>query len=648
MMRRFRFPLVGLLVILVLCSGFVFELPPVEVPEPSTIYDINGNVIRGISETNTIYLTRDEIPASFSNAIIAVEDKNFYSHFGLDPIGIVRAVITNLKAGSIRAGGSTITQQTAKNLFLTQERTWMRKFKELLYAIQLEREYSKDEILTFYCNSIYFGQGAYGLEAAARTFFACQAGELSLAQSALLAGITNWPAEYDPYVNPDKAKARQKIVLTRMMEEEMIDETEFTSALNEELKYQSARFIGGDAPYFAALVTDYLKKNYDERSIYQEGMKIYTTLDLTMQKAANQAYLEGVKDFPADLQAALVAVDPANGYIKALIGGRDFKRAPYNRVLAERQPGSTFKPFMYSLGIDSGLTQADMFMCQEYEYKLENGDTYRPTDYGDKPFHYKRFTVREALAKSDNVIAVKINEMLGPKAVAAQAKRFGFQGVQPVLSLPLGSKEVKPLDMAAAYAVFASGGIYSQPVYILSIKDRQGRVLEQNQVRQQRVIGEETAYIITDMLKAVLQPGGTGSRLCSIFDRPAGGKTGTTDDFNDAWFVGFTPDLCCAVWVGFDADRTANLTGGAAAGPIWAAFMRGASVGIPEKDFVKPFNVDIVNVCLDSGMIAVEGCVRTNTMAFVKGSEPGSICYLHSNDREWMLNDEILPPAENQ
>lgn len=633
-----------MIVIILLGSGFTFQLPPVEIPQPSIVYDINGDVIRGISETNTIYLAWDELPASFVQAIIAVEDKNFYSHYGVDPAGIIRAILANLKAGKIMAGGSTITQQTAKNLFLTQERTWLRKFKELLYAIQLEREYSKEEILTFYCNSIYFGQGAYGLESAARTYFACQAKELTLAQSALLAGITNWPSHYDPYVNPDKAKGRQELVLKRMMTEKSIDEAEYQQALDEGLIYQSARFIGGDAPYFIAMVTDYLKKNYDERSIYQEGMQIYTTLDLSMQKAANQSYLQGVKDFPSDLQAALVAVDPANGYIKALIGGRDFAQAPYNRVLAERQPGSTFKPFMYSLGIDYGLTQADMFMCDEYEYKLENGQIYKPTDYGDKPFHYRSLTLREAMARSDNVIAVKVNEILGPQAVASHVAVFGFQGVKPLLSLPLGSKEVKPLDMAAAYGVFASGGIYCQPMYIISIKDRRGRILEQNQIHQQRVISESTAYIITDMLKAVLQPGGTASQLSAVLDRPAAGKTGTTDDFNDAWFVGYTPDLCCAVWVGYDADRRANLTGGAAAGPIWAVFMREASSSLVKRDFIKPYNISNTSVCLDSGMIAAEGCKKINTMAFVKGTEPSGICYLHSNAWEWMLSDEIPKP----
>ena len=647
-MRKFNYLIICNLIIVILCSGFVIDLPPIKVPEPSTIYDINGTVIRGISENNIIYLEREDIPDNFTNAIIAIEDKNFYSHYGLDPIGIIRAVVTNIKAGKILAGGSTITQQTAKNLFLTNERTWMRKFKELLYAFQLEREYSKDEILTFYCNSIYFGHGAYGLEAASRTFFAGHAGELTLAQAALLAGITNWPAEYDPYINPDKAKDRQKSVLRRMLEEEMISSEDMQIALDEELIYESAQFISGDAPYFIAMVTDYLIKEYDERSIYQDGMKIYTTLDLQMQDAANQSYLEGLKDRPSDLQAALVAVDPTNGYIKALVGGRDFINAPFNRVFADRQPGSTFKPFMYSLAIGLGITQADMFRCEEYEYKLITGDIYRPTDYGDKPFHNKRFTVREALAKSDNVIAVKINEIIGPEAVAAHANMFGFNDIKPVLSLPLGSNEVKPIELAAAYSVFASGGIYSKPIYIIEVKDRQGNVLEQNQVEQKRVIAEDNAYIVNDMLKGVMQAGGTGSGLISLFDRPAGGKTGTTDNFNDAWFVGFTPGLCCAVWVGYDADRTANLTGGAAAGPIWANFMRQATAGMPYQDFARPADVELINICLDTGLIAIEGCERTNQMAFIKGSEPDDICYLHSSVWERLFNNEIKIPAEHE
>lgn len=647
-MRKFNYLIICNLLIVFLCSGFIIDLPPIKIPEPSTIYDINGTVIRGISENNIINLEREDIPDNFTNAIIAIEDKNFYSHYGLDPIGIVRAVVTNIKAGKIIAGGSTITQQTAKNLFLTNERTWMRKFKELLYAFQLEREYSKDEILTFYCNSIYFGHGAYGLEAASRTFFARHAGELTLAQAALLAGITNWPAEYDPYINPDKARDRQKLVLQRMLEEEMISSEDMQIALDEELVYESAQFISGDAPYFISMVTDYLIKKYDERSIYQDGMKIYTTLDLQMQDAANQSYLEGLKDRPSDLQAALVAVDPTNGYIKALVGGRDFINAPFNRVFADRQPGSTFKPFMYSLGIALGITQADMFMCQEYEYKLINGDIYRPTDYGDKPFHNKRFTVREALAKSDNVIAVKINEIIGPEAVAAHANMFGFNDIKPVLSLPLGSNEVKPIELAAAYSVFASGGIYSKPIYIIEVKDRQGNVLEQNQIEQKRVIAEDNAYIVNDMLKGVMQPGGTGAGLSSLFDRPAGGKTGTTDNFNDAWFVGFTPALCCAVWVGYDADKAANLTGGVAAGPIWANFMRQATAGMPYQDFARPANVELINICLDTGLIAVEGCERTNQMAFIKGTEPDDICYLHGSVWERLFQKEIKKPAERE
>lgn len=647
-MKRLKYFAVINMIIIILCSGFIIELPPVKVPEPSIIYDVNGQVVRGISENNTINLTRDEIPEDFIRAIIAIEDKNFYHHHGIDPLGIIRAAFNNIKARRIVAGGSTITQQTAKNLFLTNERTWMRKYKELLYAFQLEREYSKDEIITFYCNGIYFGHGAYGLETASRTFFARPASELTLAQAALLAGITNWPAEYDPYVNPDKARERQKIVLQRMLEEEMISSEEAVLAGEEKLEYKKAQFVAGDAPYFSAMVTEYLIKKYGERNVYQEGMKVYTTLDLSMQKAANQAYTEGMENHPPDLQAALIAVDPSNGYIKAMIGGRNFSETPFNRAYADRQPGSAFKPFMYSLAVDWGITQADMFMCEEFEYQLITGDIYRPTDYGKKPYHYKPFTMREALAISDNVIAVKINETLGPDKVAEHAGKFGFNNIRPILSLPLGSIEVKPVELAAAYSVFASGGFFSKTLYITEVKDREGRILEQNQPEHRRVLGEDTAYVITDMLKGVMQPGGTGSGLVNLFDRPAGGKTGTTDNFNDAWFVGFTPGLCCAVWVGYDADRAANLTGGAAAGPIWANFMRQATASMPYQDFTRPFNVELINICLDTGLIAAEGCERTSRMAFRKGSEPKNICYEHKNSGEWLAENDLgLPGAEN-
>ncbi len=637
------------LLILILLSSLLFsgcgvDISVIDVPEASVVYDINGRPIKGLAEENRISIGFEEIPESFKAAIIAVEDKNFYSHHGVDISGVMRALFLNIKAGKITAGGSTITQQTAKNLFLSNERTLTRKIKELFYAIQLERSYSKDEILTMYCNTIYFGHGAYGLEVAARTFFNKNAQDLTAEEAALLAGLPNAPSLYDPYLNPDQAKERQAIVLQRMVEEGYISQADKDTIFSRELSYQQADYVLGEAPYFIAMVRDYLSEKYGERMVYQGGMKIYTTLDLDMQKAANKAYQEGMQEREADVQAALVALDTTNGQIRALIGGRDFANSTYNRVFSERQPGSTFKPFMYSLAIEWGLTEAYMMKCEPVKFELPNGDTYEPTDYGDEKYHWQEFTLKEALMISDNVIAVQVNNMLGPEYVAKHAEKFGFKDIQPILSLPLGSKEVTPLDMAAAYSVFSNQGIYSKPIYILKVLDKDGNILEENRTEQQQVISQENAYIVTDMLKGVMEPGGTGANLQAAVGRTAAGKTGTTDDFNDAWFVGYTPQLCCAVWVGYDKGRNVNLVGSVAAGPIWANFIRDASVSFPAIDFEKPAKVNLVNVCLDTGLIASESCPRSIRMAFIEGSEPEEICYYHTSDLEWLLWDAATLP----
>jgi len=629
-----------IMVLLLGCCGFTWRLPEVELPEASVVVDINGEVIKGLTRENQINLKREDIPQNFVNAIIAVEDKNFYRHHGIDLSGIARAVFTNIKRWKVVAGGSTITQQTAKNLFLSNEKTFSRKIRELFYAIQLERKYSKDEILTMYCNTIYFGQGAYGVEVAARTFFARSADELSLAQCALLAGLPNAPSSYDPYYHPDIAKKRQAIVLRRMVEEEMINEGEKRAALQEKLVYGRNAYVAGDAPYFIALVKDYLIDKYGQRMVYQGGLRVSTTLDLNMQKTANQAVADGLQGKDENLQAALVALDVQNGGIRAMVGGRNYNLSNYNRVYSLRQPGSTFKPFMYSLAVDWGFTAADTVMCEKVAYRLSDGTTYRPTDYGDEPYHWRPFTLKEAIMKSDNVVAVQVNNILKPKNTAGHIKKFGFPDISPVLSLPLGPVAVKPLEMAAAYAVFANRGIYNKPVFILKVTDKRGQVLEENRVESKPVIDAQNAYIICDMLKGVMEPGGTGSHLKQTVGRISAGKTGTTDEYQDAWFVGFTPRLSCAVWVGYDLNQNVNLPGGAVAGPIWASFLGKASVGAADEDFERPAGISISNICLDSGLIATEACPRTIEMAFQRGTEPENVCYYHLDDLEWMLKSD--------
>ncbi|QGT99234.1 Multimodular transpeptidase-transglycosylase [Candidatus Syntrophocurvum alkaliphilum] len=632
-----------LLILLTLISGFTFRLPEIDVPESSIVFDINNRPIHGLAEQNRIGVTLDEISPEFINAVIAVEDKNFYNHRGLDIGGMVRALISNIREQRVVAGGSTITQQTAKNLFLTGERTLTRKLQELIYAFQLEQTYSKDEIMTFYCNTIYFGHGAYGVEVAARTFFGKNAHDINLAEAALLAGLPNWPARYNPYNNPDEAKTRQTVVLNRMLEEEMISEEEMEEALNYELEYKQAEYITGDAPYFIATVRDYLINKFGERKVFQGGLRVYTTLDLDMQKAAELAYYQGMKDRDKNLQAALVALDNSNGHIRALIGGRDYATSTYNRVFSRRQPGSTFKPFVYALAIDSGFTLADKIMCEKVEYTLPNSDVYIPEDFGEKPYHDRKFTLKEALMISDNVIAVKVNHELDENNTAKYTEKFGFKNIKPVLSLPLGSNEVTPIDMVSAYSVFANEGIYSEPKYILEVLDKDGRILYENSTNQNKVISSETAYIITDMMKGVLDPGGTGSHLKDIVQREAAGKTGTTDVYNDAWFVGYTPQLSCAVWVGYDKEQRTYLTGGAAAGPIWADFLREASQKLAVKQFNKPDNIKLINICLDSGLVASEFCPRKSQMAFKIGTEPQETCDNHIPDTEYWEENGLEP-----
>ncbi|HWP97038.1 MAG TPA: PBP1A family penicillin-binding protein [Syntrophomonadaceae bacterium] len=618
-----------LLCLLPLTLAFSWGLPEMGVPEASVLYDINGKPIKGLAEQNRISVQIDEITPSFRQAIIAVEDKNFYHHHGIDVEGLARALYANLRAGSIVEGGSTITQQTAKKLFLSDEKTIWRKVKELYYAMKLERKYSKDEILALYCNTIYFGHGAYGVEVAARTFFGKSASDLTLAESALLAGLPNWPGHYDPYQNPQAAKDRQAVVLGRMVEEGVITSEQRQQAQQEALNYHPADYITGDAPYFVAMVQDYLSNKYGQQKVYQGGLKVYTTLDLDMQKAANQSYIDGMKDRDPDLQSALVALDTNTGQIRAMIGGRDFNRSNYNRVFANRQPGSTFKPFMYSLAMNSGFTPASMLTCEEIDYPVAGQPDYHPTDYGTEPFHWKPFTLKEAVMLSDNVIAVQVNYQLGPQAVANHAEMFGFPTIQPVLSLPLGSTEVSPLELCAGYSVFANQGVYNQPASVLKVTDSNGLILEENNQVPRRVVDPENAYIITNMLEGVMGPGGTGGGL-TVPGVITAGKTGTTEQRKDAWFVGFSPTTCCVVWVGYDKDRNVNLTGSTAAGPIWQGFMKNAPGQTSSGDFIKPDDIVLENICLDSGEVATESCPRTATMAFRSGTQPIDPCYLHS------------------
>lgn len=601
-----------------------------EVPVPSKILDANGELITTISQENRIPVPLESVSLYMQEAIVATEDSRFYQHHGVDPVGLVRALYRNIQAGGVVEGGSTITQQLAKNLYLDPKRTIGRKLEELILTVQLERKYTKNEILGMYLNQIYFGQGAYGIEAAARTYFNKPAKDLGLAESAMLAGIPKAPSVYNPSRNYEAAKARQSTVLGRMVELGMISEEQAGRARDEYLQPSKAPASIKKAPYFSNEIINYFEKNYPNglETLYSGGLSIYTTLDLKMQEAAEKALTEGLNGSNPQLDGALVAIDPKTGQIKVMVGGKDYGRSQFNRSLSKSQPGSTFKPFLYAAAIDHGYTAGSTITCEPVSFPQAGGAPYQPKDF-QGGYHYRPFTLKEALFTSDNVVAVRLNDQVGPSTVAAYARRMGIEStLRPVLSLPLGTSEVTPLEMARAYGPLANRGVKSEPFYIQKITDGTGRVLEEQRPKLEQALDEKTAYIVTDMLTGVLKPGGTASNIAGAIDRPAAGKTGTTESFKDAWFVGYTPDLVTAVYIGYDdKNKGVGRTGAQVAAPIWARFVGEALKGIPPSDFPVPAGIVKVPICADDGLLAGEFNTRVIEAAFVQGTEPISVCF---------------------
>ncbi|MGI6658754.1 MAG: transglycosylase domain-containing protein [Dethiobacteraceae bacterium] len=624
------------------------EIPDVQTPLTSTFYDYQGNVLATRFEQNRFAVPLAKMPDYVPQAFIAIEDHRFYDHFGLDFVGLARALLRNLRAGRIVEGGSTITQQLAKNLFLTHDQTLKRKLQEMLLTIQLERKYSKDEILEKYLNTIYFGHSAYGVEAAARTYFNKSVQDLTLAEAALIAGITRGPAYYSPY-NSDETRAaavrRQKLILTRMAEEGFISEQEKNEALAQELVFEGRDQLLA-SKQFGAYYIDYLINHEimdkiaayttDPQIIYRGGLHIYTTLDKEMQEKAeavfaNPSFLpETIKNDQGDevpLQAALVALDPADGSVRALIGGRDFQKSQFNRAVNKRSPGSSFKPFTYAAALEAGgYTAATIRESSPVSFDIPGSDKpYQPTEYGER--YYGKLRLRQAIARSSNIVAVKINEEIGPEKTVELAQRVGIRSpLEPVLSLPLGSAEVTPLEMAAAYATFANLGIKVEPRFITKITDHDGRVLyEASAPRRTEVMDPRVAYLLTDMMKSVLEPGGTAASLGPLVNRPAAAKTGTSQGHRDSYTVGYTPELVTAVWVGNDDNLSLGWgqTGSVRAGQIWAHFMRQALAGKPTKDFERPPGLVEVLVCPETGLLHNTRCsLEPIRELFIAGTEP--------------------------
>ncbi|MEW6543804.1 MAG: PBP1A family penicillin-binding protein [Nitrospirota bacterium] len=719
------------------------DIPPLDALQSyqpslvSRVYSDDRQVIGQYYVERRILTPLDDVPPNLVHAVIAVEDARFFEHPGLDVVGILRAVVTNLRRGGRVEGASTITQQLARSLFLTPERTYARKIKELILAYKIELVLTKEQILEMYLNQIYFGQGAYGVAAAAQTYFGKELAELSLAESALLAGLPKSPNNYSPLKNPERAKRRQEHVLARMEEAGFITPEERQEAAAQTLSFRRT-VTEPIAAYFIEYVRQHVVAQYGEEMVYKGGLALYTTLNVEMQKAAEQAvrdglrqidkrqgwrgpigkqdftgllpqatttpppslkegdFLQGVvtkiakdhvqvlagttlgslsfddmawakrrlrgrdpsKDFtvvanvkqlvkPGDVievavkkierdgvrfrleqtptvEGGLLALDPRTGAIRAMVGGYDFARSEYNRaVIAHRQPGSAFKPIIYATAMDQGLSPATVVLDAPVVYENEDPEkTWKPENY-EKRF-YGTISLREALIHSRNLATVRLLERVGVGNVIEFARTVGIASpLNRDLSLALGSSSVTLLELTSAYGVFANQGLRLEPYAVARVEDKDGVVLEQQLFEPRQVISRETAYLITNMMEDVIQKG-TAVAAKSI-ERPLAGKTGTTNDYTDAWFLGFTPNLVVGVWVGFDDIRPLGETesGAHAALPIWIEFVKQVLPLIQDATFEIPEEIVFVKVDPATGLLAQDQQSDQGTVEiFARGTEP--------------------------
>ena len=560
-------------------------------PASSQIYDIHGNEIANIhAAENRRPIGINEIPKNLQNAFIAVEDNRFYDHIGIDPRGIVRAIWANIRGRTVTEGGSTITQQLAKNAYLTQDRTLKRKVQEVFLALQLERQYTKQEILELYMNQIYFGQGAYGVQAAARTYFGKDAKDLTLNECAMLAGIPKSPNYYSPVNNMDAATERKAVVLDQMVKYGYISDSEAAAAKKEPLHIAKNTNDGGkSASYFVDYVLQQLAEKYGDDAIYKDGLKIYTTIDMDMQAAAETA-MKNLPTYFTDAngivqpQGALVAIDPHTGYIKAMVGGRGTDQ--FNRATqAVRQPGSAFKPFVFAAALENKYTPESII-----EDKPLKVGSWEPQNYS-RNFSGK-VRLRDVVRWSLNVPTVRIAQDIGIDKAIFYAQEMGISTFvldgatnDRNLATALGgmTRGVTPLELTSAYGTFANRGIHVKPVAILRVVSRTGKVLEEAERKEKSVMSADNAAALTAMLEDVIRRG-TGTR--ANIGRPAAGKTGTTSDYHDAWFVGFTPDLVTGVWIGNDSVSDLHgMSGGMTPAVIWQAFMQKALAQMPIRSF---------------------------------------------------------------
>ena len=590
----------------------------------------------------------DEFPPYLANAVLAIEDERFYQHYGIDPIAIIRAATINLTSGSVRQGGSTLTQQLAKNVFFSQQRSLVRKVAEAFFAIMIEMSCSKREILEFYLNEVFLGQeglvAIHGFGEASQSFFGKDVQSITPAEAATLAGIIKAPTSYSPRFHPENAQKRREVVLQKMVDLGYLTDNEFKQATRQTIRIVPAQRIHRQAPYFVDYIRKELTPILDEHAFEKKVIRIYSGIDPEYQRCAQAAVTNGMarleKQYPRfkkrkkPLQAALISVSTADKQIRAWVGGRDYGLNQFCRVsMAKRQPGSAFKPFVYLTALDKNLNNyrvarvTNTLMDEPIKIQIPGVGTWEPKNY-DENFRGE-VTLREALTYSLNIPTVELAQKVGIDAVANTAELFGFGHNLPrVPSLALGAGEVTPLEMGRAYLALANGGILANVISTLSVTDDDiTSPLYSPRIDEQRIASEPAVYVLTNLMQSVVEYG-TGKVLREMgFKNPAAGKTGTSNDTRDAWFAGFTPSLLSVVWVGLDDNDQLGLTGGRAAAPIWAEYMKCVSSMEPELDFIPPQGVVFREVDSASHLLWNSGCDGHEvTEVFVEGTEPVTSC----------------------
>lgn len=679
-------------------------------PELSTkIYSADGVVLDQFFVKKRTNIAFDKLPPGLVQSLIATEDRAFYDHWGFHLRRAFSAIVKNIIALDIdREGASTLTQQLARSLYFKPDRHLFdkitRKFRELVTAVQIERNFTKNEILELYINVVSFGRGTYGIESAAQTYFGKSASQLKPSEYSLLIGLLKGSSFYDPIRHPERALARRDVVLGQMKKEKIITPEQLMEIRSEPLNFKvpDAETRTGIAPHFVEWIRQQLTNKAETYGfdIYRDGLKVYTTLDSRMQKHANQAVLEHLEEFqpnfdrtwnwkahpeiladnvknrirdvevyrnaktqrerdsianvlsksPAfidsvkrlasNVEVGFVAIDHRTGYIAAMVGGRNFRQFKYglNHVVQiRRQPGSAFKPFVYTVALDNGIPVSYELLNQPVTVPMADGTRWTPGNY-DGDFGGK-YTLRDGLKKSINLIAIRaILEIAPAKQVVAYAKRMGIKSnLRPYEAIALGTEEVSPLELTSAYGVFGNEGILVEPISILRIEDKDGNLIEQNIPEKKEVLSKETAYLMTSLLESAVNSG-TGIRVRNFFHLPAAGKTGTTNDYGDAWFVGFTPQLSAGTWVGFDDNRikfgSGEGQGGRAAAPIFGRFMNyiynDPEIGLALEYFERPDGIITDTICTESKKKAREFCPNKTTEIF-NAKYPLQLCDIHTS-----------------